>query len=389
VDADLFEAARALAGFDPLAALRLVALREEPAALALRGIAMAQLGEDEKARKLLDRAAKASSDPRVLAARAELLLAMRDLPRAKSALADASKRLSGHNLVFVQLQRARCSLLLGEVAGAEAILAETPLRGAPPRLRAVAALVAAEVATRSLRARHARALLVRAQVSADTPPLRREVDRALAELAAPVAQLTIARETRPIALEEVETLTGFIVDACRRQVRFGAEHVIDLVKRPVLLALAASLASGAGSRAELALSAFGAKRVTDSIRARLRVEIGRLRSVLFGFVYIDASADGFEMRPRGDVPMAALFPPAAGEESAVLALLRGGAAWSTSALAAALGTSQRAVQRALAILRENGQAEPVGAGRTARWIAPAIGDGFATTLLLLRRPADR
>jgi hypothetical protein len=387
VDTDLFEAARALAGFDPLAALRLVALREEPAALALRGIAMAQLGEDERARKLLDRAAKASNDPRVLAARAELLLAMRDLPRAKSALADASKRLSGHNLAFVQLQRARCALLLGDVAGAEAILAETELRGAPPRLRAVAALVAAEAASRSLRARHARALLVRAQVNADAPPLRREVERALEELAAPVAQLTIDRKTRPIALEEVEMLTGFIVDACRRQVRSG-EHVIDLVKRPVLLALAASLAGGAGARAELALSAFGSKRVTDSIRARLRVEIGRLRKVLFGFVDIDASADGFEMRPRGNMPMAALFPPAAGEASAVLALLRGGAAWSTSALAAALGTSQRAVQRALAILRENGQAEPVGAGRTARWIAPAIGDGFATTLLLLRRPSD-
>lgn len=390
---NLAAAARALAAFDPLAALKLVALDDQPHALALRGVAMAQLGEYATARKLLRRAERGlvSIDPsaraRCLGALGELALVERDLLGAVRALDAAAEALDDRfNRAFVRLQRARCSVMLGELEEAEAVLASLDLRRAPARLRAIAALIESEIAVRKLRAREARSALERARRAAEIPSLLAEVERAEQELAAPAARLVRDGREAPVTLAEVEALTKpLVIDACRRQIRQGAS-VVDLVSRPVLLELACTLGlRGEATREELIAAAFGARRVNDSLRVRLRVEIGRLRRALGELAEVEATTAGFALRARS---IAVLLPPAQGEASQVLALLRRGGAWSTSALAASIGLSQRAIQRTLVTLSEQGRVESVGGGRSSRWIAKPA-DGFATTLLLLARAPSR
>jgi hypothetical protein len=399
-------AARALAVYDPLGALQHVALRSDAQALAMRGIAMAQLGELGTARRLLGRAARAfeRSDPvaaaRCLGAEGEAALAARDLTAAGRALDAAATALAAHgdriNALFVELQRLRRLLLLGDIDKANVTLSSLDVRRAPPRLRAVAALLGGEIAVRTLRAREARAALERARVAANQSgiaSLAAEVDRALGDLDAPVGRLVRSGVERPVVLDEVETLVrsgDLIIDACRRQVR-ASDVVVELVSRPVLLALAVALGTRApaeATRAELALSAFGSRRVSESVRARLRVEMGRVRSILTRLAHIEPTRGGYALRARRGEGVAVLLPPHPGEESAVLALLRGGESWSTSALAAAVGSSQRAVQRALVALRAEDRVESVGRGRSRRWVARAP-KGFATTLLLVSRGAAR
>jgi hypothetical protein len=402
-DRELERAAQALAAFDPLGALQVIALRQDARALALRGIAMAQLGDSTAARRLLGRAARAlvaidaRARARCLAALGEVALAARDLPAAAAALDEAAPALEAAgdrtNALFTRLQRIRCSTWLGDAAGARTALAALALGGASAKLRAVAALVGAEIATRMLHAGEARSHLTSARAaarSAGIPSLLVEVDRARRELEAPVARLANAAGERPIALAEVEAIARentLVIDACRRHVRRG-RATVDLVTRPVLLALATALgvrAPEAATREELVLHAFGARRASDSMRARLRVEIGRLRAALRPLARIEATPRGYALRTPHEV--AVLLPPAAGEESALLALLRGGEAWSTSALAAAVGASQRTVQRALLALRESRRVATVGKGRSYRWVA-APSPTFATTLLLPVRPAS-
>jgi DNA-binding transcriptional ArsR family regulator len=221
------------------------------------------------------------------------------------------------------------------------------------------------------------------------PPLIREVENALANLDAPAARLRVGGTERLLRLDDVEELLGagdLVIDGCRRQVHLGGTAV-QLATRPVLFALAATLAEGPSSeatRAELIWQAFATRRPNESHRARLRVEIGRLRKILAPMARVEAVADGFALRPRGAVGVMLLLPAAPGETSALLALLGGGEAWSTSALAVALGKSQRTVQRALGALEEGGQVRAVGDGRARRWVAPPT-TGFATTLLLVAR----
>ena len=127
--------------------------------------------------------------------------------------------------------------------------------------------------------------------------------------------------------------------------------------------------------------AFGAKFVDESHRARLRVETGRLRKMLRGFAGATAAKRGFALtahRARGVVVLA---PPAENEHAEVLALLADGESWSSSALALALGSSQRTVQRALDALSARGTVQWFGRGRSRRWTTPPV-PGFATTLLL-------
>jgi hypothetical protein len=76
-----------------------------------------------------------------------------------------------------------------------------------------------------------------------------------------------------------------------------------------------------------------------------------------------------------------LAPPIDSPDATLLALLADGEAWSTSALALALGSSQRTVQRALADLAVAGQVRALGRGRSRRWLCAPVA-GFATTLLL-------
>lgn len=127
--------------------------------------------------------------------------------------------------------------------------------------------------------------------------------------------------------------------------------------------------------------AFRTRRPDETHRVRLRVEIGRLRALVGSQVQIEATPRGFAFVPRDGRTMVVLLPPIDGDEASLLALLGDGAAWSTSTLALALGSSQRTVQRALAELEAAGRARAIGRGRAQRWLAPPL-TGFATILLL-------
>jgi len=405
MDPHLETAARHLAHFDALSALRLVGTRDDPEALALRGVAMAQLGEDRDAQKLLGRAERAfaRTDPqmhaRVVAARGEVALASRDLALAGRMLEAAEAELGDDriNRTFVRLLRVRRLLLLGRVEEARAI-AGMDLRGAPPKLRVLAELLRADIAARRLRVLEAEAAIARARTaarSASLPPLAAQVERFATDFAAPVARVIRDRTFALATLAEVASLArnkGLVVDGCRRELRLDGV-TISLTTRPVLFALAETLGEAApatASRALLVERAFGARRATESLRARLRVEIGRLRSLLALIAMgIEPTPDGFRLSgDREAMRVIVVLPPADGEASLLLALLRGGEAWSSSSLASASGLGQRAVQRALADLKDAGKVDAHGAGRNRRWVARPP-EGFATTLLLTHRPASR
>ena len=401
MDSLIAAAARALAGGDALGALKRVALREDPPALALRGIAMAQLGEYDRARKLLRRAARGFGPRERLAqarcqvAEAEVGLAARDLSGPVRTLAAAARALDAlgdrANALYARLVRARRQLLVGELAAAEQTLAavDVAAAGAPPALAARAELTRAEVALRRVRVADAADALGRAHaaaVAAGIPALVAEVGRVRRALSVPSARLVRGGVVWPVRLDEVEALFAsgdLVVDACRRAVR-GPARSVPLAGRPVLFALVGALAEawpGDVPRDRLIERAFEARAANESHRARLRVELGRLRAVLRPLARIEATRRGFALVPVGGRAVVVLAPPIEGPAGAIVALLEGGESWSTSALASALGSSQRTVQRALRQLEEAAAVRAVGRGRSRRWLAPALG-GFATTLLL-------
>ncbi|WP_137921181.1 helix-turn-helix domain-containing protein [Hydrogenophaga sp. 2FB] len=402
MDSLIAASARALAAGDALGALKRVALRDDPPALALRGIAMAQLGELVRARELLRRAARgfgaheARARARCVVAEAEVALALRDLGGSPRSLLAAAATLDAHadhaNALHAQLIAVRRSLLLGRLEEAAAALAGIDARGngLPPSLAAVAALSAAELALRSLRTGPAREALARAHDAAwrsGVPALLAEVAEAQAALDAPAARrwLPDGKEAA-LRLDAVEALLAspaLVVDACRHGLSAGAQWQA-LARRPILFALALELAQawpGDVAREALIASAFRTRRPDETHRARLRVEIGRLRALIAPLARIEATAQGFALQPHDAVDVVVLMPPIEGERASLLALLSDGAAWSTSALALALGASQRTVQRALAELEVNGQVRAIGQARARRWLAPPL-TGFTTTLLL-------
>jgi hypothetical protein len=399
MDSLIAAAARALVAGDALGALKRVALRDDPPALALRGIAMAQLGEHSRARALLRRAARGFgaheelARARCVVAEAEVALAMRDLrgsPRtllAASAMLDA--RADRANALQARLIAVRKLLLLGRLEEAASALARLDTRGLPPALLAVAELAAADLALRGLRTASAQAALVRAQEAAErarVPALLAEVAEARAALDRPAARRLQAGHEQPLRLDEVEALLAsgaLVVDACRRGLRAGAAWR-PLARRPVLFALARALAEawpGDVDRTTLIARAFRTRRPNESHRARLRVEIGRLRALIVPLAQIEASARGFALTPRGECDVIVLMPPIDGDQASLLALLADGAAWSTSGLALALGASQRTVQRALVELRAADRVRSIGRARAQRWLSPPLA-GFATNLLL-------
>jgi len=213
-----------------------------------------------------------------------------------------------------------------------------------------------------------------------------EVERASVVLDTPAARLVGRGAERPLLLEEVEAVLAsdaLIVDACRNCVRHAGASV-SLATRPVLFALARSLGEAWPhdvARDVLLVRAFGAKSVDDSHRARLRVEIGRLRVALTRLAEIRATKRGFAVDPRRASDVVVLARPVDEAHASVLALLDDGEAWSTSALALALGASQRTLQRALEDLAREGKVQPFGRGRSRRWIMPPV-SGFTTALLL-------
>lgn len=396
MDSLINAAGRALSAGDPLGALNYVALREDPPALALRAIAMAQLGDLSRAKALLQRAIKAfgSNEPlsraRCVVAEAEVALAARDLGWPVKALEAARRVLHDHgdgvNAAHARYLQIRRLLLIGELQEAETLLGETDPAPLPPALRTAHELIAAGIAVRRVQAHTASAALARAQVAArqaGIAALSAEVDQASHMLAAPAARLIVAGQAQLVNLAQVEALftsSTLIFDACRYSVR-GAGMTVALATRPVLFNLARLLAQAWPAdvaRETLFVTAFGFPLTDESHRARLRVEIGRLRAALKPLANIAATPRGFAL-VAADVALLTL--PVEDKYAALLALLTDGEAWSSSALALALGNSQRQVQRALEALAQADKVQAFGVGRARRWMTPPL-PGFATILLL-------
>ena len=399
MDSVIAAAARALAAGDILGALNRVALRDDAPALALRGIAMAQLGDLVRAKELLRRAARAFGPneavarARCIVAEVEIALASRDLGWPAKTLDAARATLEAHgdrvNAAYARYLEVRRLLLMGRLDEADRMLADLDPTPFPPASRAAHQLVVAGIAIRRLQTGAARAALARARQAARQaciPALLAEVECASLILQTPAARRVAGGVERLLLLAEVEALLAseaFVVDACRNIVRQGGTAV-SLATRPVLFALARTLGEawpGDVPRDVLLARAFGAKLVDESHRARLRVEIGRLRRSLRMLAEIHATARGFALAPRRAREVVVLARPVEDEHSAVLAFLADGECWSSSALALALGTSQRSVQRALDSLAAAGKVQSFGRARARRWLTPPV-PGFTTTLLL-------
>jgi DNA-binding transcriptional ArsR family regulator len=392
------DAARALAAGDPFGALNLIALRDEAPALALRGIALAQLGDLVRAKSLLRTAARAFG-PKEAVARARCVVAEADIAIASRDVGWPAKRLEARatreehgdrvNGLYARYLEVRRLLLIGRIDEAERGLVELDPGALLPALRTTHELVVAGIAIRRLQAKAGRAALfraARAARAAGIPALTAEVEAASLSMDTPAARLISSGEERPVLLDEIEVLLAsrnLVVDACRHTVR-NPRRVVSLATRPVLFALVRSLGEawpGDVPRGTLVARAFGAKHADESHRARLRVEIGRLRAALRELVDVSATHSGFALAPRGGGKIMVLAPPVEQSHAAMLAFLADGESWSSSALALALGASQRTVQRALKELADGGKVQSYGRGRAQRWMTPPL-VGFATTLLL-------
>jgi hypothetical protein len=399
MDSLITAAARALAAGDPLGALNRIALRDDAPALALRGIAMAQLGDLVRAKALVRSAARAFGAKEALArarcvvAEAEIALASRDLNWPTKALDAARATLQAHgdwvNAAHARYLEIRRLLLIGHLDEAEQRLAELDPTPLLPASRAAYELVLAGIAMRRLQTKAARAALERAGHAAQhagIAALTAEVESASHILDTPAARLIIGGQEQPLLLDEIEALLAsptLVVDACRYVVR-DAGSSVSLARRPVLFALARALGEAWPAdvpRETLIARAFRMKHADESHRARLRVELGRLRGALHLIADVVATPRGFALVPRIAPDVAVLARPVEEQHATLLAFLADGESWSSSALALALGASQRTVQRALDTLAATGKVQSFGHGRARRWMFPPV-PGFATGLLL-------
>lgn len=399
MDSLITAAARALAAGDPLGALNRIALRNDAPALALRGIAMAQLGDLVRAKALVRSAARAFGAKEALArarcvvAEAEIALASRDLNWPAKALDAARATLQAHgdwvNAAHARYLEIRRLLLIGHLDEAEGRLAELDPTPLLPASRAAYELVLAGIAMRRLQTKAARAALERAGHAAQhagIAALTAEVESARHILDTPAARLIIGGQEQPLLLDEIEALLAsptLVVDACRYVVR-DADASVSLARRPVLFALARALGEAWPAdvpRETLIARAFRMKHADESHRARLRVELGRLRGALHLIADVIATPRGFALVPRVAPDVVVLARPVEEQHATLLAFLADGESWSSSALALALGASQRTVQRALDTLAATGKVQSFGHGRARRWMLPPV-PGFATGLLL-------
>ena len=399
MDSLITAAAQALAAGDPLGALNYIALRNDAPALALRGIAMAQLGDLPRAKDLLRLATRAFSPKesvaraRCIVAQAEIALVSRDLEWSAKALDSARLTLEKHgdhlNAAHARYLELRRLVLIGRLDAAECIVTGLDPSLLPAALRTAHELIVAGIAIRRLRTKTAHAALRRAQRAAHDariPGLAAEVESAQRLLDTPAARLLANGTERNLLLADVERLfasNALIVDSCRNLVR-DARNIVSLQRRPVLFALARALAEAWPAdlpRDLLLVRAFGARFVDESHRARLRVEIGRLRRMLRPLASITATERGFQLATRGERKVVVLARPVEEEHASVLAFLADGESWSSSALSLALGVSQRNVQRSLDSLAAAGKVQSFGRARARRWITPPV-PGFTTTLLL-------
>jgi len=404
MDAVIAAAGRALAAGDALGALKRVALRDDAPALAVRGLALARLGDLARAKGLLRAAARAFGPraaverARCAVAEAEIALVSRDLGAAARPLEAAIavlERYGDHaNAAHARHLVVRRLVLIGRLDQAERALEALDPGTLPPALRAAHEHVVAGLALRRLRTRAAHAALARARAAAreaGIASLQAEIDATARLLERPAARMVAGDDERMLRLAEVEALLGsgsLVVDACRCIVR-AAPNSVPLARRPVLFALARELAQawpGDVARGDLVARVFRTRHGDDSHRARLRVEMGRLRAALRGLAEVVATKAGFRMTPvRGHV-VQVLLPPFETAHADVLARLADGESWSSSALALALGVSPRTVQRALDALARDGRVQAIGIGRARRWMMPAV-PGFPTGLLLAEPPA--
>ena len=401
MDALITAAALALAAGDVLGALNRVALRKDAPALALRGIAMARLGDMPRAKLLLRSAARAFgareavARARCVVAEAEIALVSRDLGWPAASLDAARRTLQAQgdhaNAAHAGLLQARRLLLIGRLDEAGQALAGLDPAPLPPASRAAHAMVVAGLAVRRLHTGAARTALADAQLAATQariPPLAAEVKAASLALDVPAARMVSQEGERALLLDEVELLLAsstLVIDACRYAV-CQAGTSVPLASRPVLFALARALGEawpGDVTRDVLVASAFRGKEADESYRARLRVEMGRLRTLLRPLAGVVATQDGFVLRPHRDgAGLVVLARPLEGAHGEVLALLSDGESWASSDLALALGASQRTVQRSLESLLQSGKVQRLGQGRARRWMAMPVLPGFTTTLLL-------
>lgn len=398
MDSILNAAALALATGDLLGALNRVALRDDPGALALRGTAMAQLGDLARARQLLAQAARGFGKHETVArarcvlAEAEIALVSRDLTWPESRLEQARQVLSQRgdtaNVAHAVIIAARRDLLLGHIERARQYLAALSPHGLSPALLAGYWLVAAGIDIRRLRVASARLALQQAGEAAQRSGLvglLAETEAARQSLDGPAALLRRQGAETAVSLDAVEALfqsATVVCDATSNALR-QAGAAISLSTRPVLFALLRVLAEawpGDASRETLLARAFHARQADESHRARLRVEMTRLRQLIGSIADVRATPSGFRLEPKaGDVAVLAF--PLDDQHAAVMALLADGELWSSSALALALDSSPRSVQRALRALQEAGKVQPLGRGRAQRWTMLVL-PGFPTTLLL-------
>jgi hypothetical protein len=253
MDSLITAAAHALAAADPLGALNFIALRDDAPALALRGIAMAQLGDLARARLLIRRAGRtfgpkeAVARARCVVAEAEIALVSRDLnwpvKTLEAARATLQARGDAANAAHARHLAIRRLTLIGHVREAERLLEGFDPAPLPPALRAAHELVVAGIALRHLKTKPAREAFVRAGQAAHAagiPALIAEVETAAMALTTPAARLIRRGEETLLLLHEVEALLAsksLVIDAGRAVVRQG-ETVVALDSRPVLLALA-------------------------------------------------------------------------------------------------------------------------------------------------------
>ena len=399
MDSLITAAARALAAGDILGALKRVGLRDDAPALALRGIAMAQLGDFARAKALLQSAARAFGPneavarARCVVAEAEIALVSRDLSWPTRALERARATLEQHgdrvNAAHARHLEIRRLVLIGHLDEAERTVAELDPAPFPPASKAAYELVVAGIAMRRLNIKQAHSALGRAEQAARQaahPALMAEVESASNMLDTPAARLIARGVERLLRLGDVEALLAtdvLVVDACRHVVRVR-DTVISLATRPVLFALARALGEAwpaDQSRHALVKLAFRASEADESHRARLRVEMGRLRAELRPVARLRATPRGFTLVLRHADEIIVLAPPVEDSNAAVIALLSDGEAWSSSALALALGASTRTVQRALEQLAAASKVQTYGRGRARRWVTAPL-PGFTTNLLL-------
>lgn len=389
-------AGRALARGDALRALGLVGRAEDALGLTLRGIAYAQLGELDLARKSLVRGSRLTRAPlaraRIQAALAEISMSDGEpaaAARAARASADELATLGdARNAAMQRLVLARAEVLCGRLAEARlvvgVVLGERTLA---PGVRAVAWLAKAEIAVRAALAGEAREALKQAReamVAAPNELLARALVALEAELSQPVARLErggVVRSADLFAIEAASSGEVLLVDACRRLV-IGGRASVPLAKRPIVFSLLLVLARAwpeAVARDELAARAFATRTVNASHRSRLRVEIGRLRSLLSGLAEPVATEEGYALKSTREVMT--LLPPSDDDDARIAILLGDGASWSAQGLAEHAGVSKRTAQRALAALVEAGGAIRSGKGKDVRYMRP--GPRIASRMLLL------